>query len=311
MSQPVTESLHPAAAGLDALPGGEVLALLLAAQVAAVQAVAAALPQIEAGAQLMADTLRGSGRLVFAGAGSSALMANADGMELPGTFGVDPARIVLSMAGGIPTDAHMPGDSEDDAGLGARAGAQFGPGDLVIAVTASGRTPYPLELARAARSRGARVVAMANNAGAPLFDHADVAICLPTPPEMLAGSTRMGAGTAQKVALNMMSTLMGIKLGQVYDGMMVALVADNAKLRARAVAVLCQITGADAILATRSLASATGAVKPAALIALGASPAFAAQLLSETEGNLRAALARLKTAGSASRKNISNQGSQP
>ena len=309
MSQSVTESLHPAAAGLDALPGAEVLSHLLAAQLAAVDAVTSALPQIETGAAMMAETLRGSGRLVYAGAGSSALMANADGMELPATFGMDPSRILLKMAGGIPVDARMPGNTEDDADEGTRVGANLRSGDLVIAVTASGRTPYPLALAKAAQAQGARVIAIANNQNAPLFDHADLAICLPTPAEVIAGSTRMGAGTAQKVALNLMSTLMGIKLGQVHDGMMVGLVADNAKLRVRAATMLRQITGVDAAAAEASLVAAQGAVKPAVLIALGASPAGAAQLLSETEGNLRAALARLRTAGVASRENTSNLGS--
>ena len=138
----------------------------------------------------------------------------------------------------------------------------------------------------------AKVIGIANAAGAKLFDHADVAICLPTPPEVIAGSTRMGAGTAQKVALNMMSTLMGIRLGQVHDGMMVGLVADNDKLRARAAAMVARIAGVEAGLAARALDLAQGAVKPAVLIALGQAPEAAQGLLSEANGNLRAAIAR-------------------
>lgn len=136
-----TERLHPAARGLDALPGSLILARLLAAQAAAVTAVEPAIAAIEAGARLMARAIRGGGRLVYAGAGSSALMASADGLELCGTFGIDPARIGLLMAGGLPVGAHMPGGAEDDTRAGALAAAGLGAGDVVIAVTASGRHP--------------------------------------------------------------------------------------------------------------------------------------------------------------------------
>lgn len=292
MTLPVTERLHPAAIGLDTLPGQRVLALLLAAQAAAVQVVGAALPQIEAAAAVMADALRADGRLVYVGAGSSALMAVSDGLELGGTFGVSADRVLLLMAGGLPVDARMPGDTEDDADEGARAAQVLRAGDVVIAVTASGRTPYALAVAEAARARGAQVIGIANAVGAKLFDHADVAICLATPPEVIAGSTRMGAGTAQKVALNMMSTLMGIRLGQVHDGMMVGLVADNEKLRGRAAAMVARIAAVDDMLAVGALDIAQGAVKPAVLIALGQAPEAALGLLSETNGNLRAAIAR-------------------
>ena len=292
MTLPQTEHLHPAAIGLDTLPGTEVLGHLLAAQAAALQVVEQAIPQIEAAAALMADALRGHGRLIYAGAGSSALMAVADGLELGGTYGVPADRVLLLMAGGLPVDARMPGDTEDDAEDGTRAAQAVRAGDVVIAVTASGGTPYALAVAKAAQARSARVIGIANAVGAKLFDHADVAICLPTPPEVIAGSTRMGAGTAQKVALNMMSTLMGIKLGQVHDGMMVGLVADNAKLRGRAAAMVARIAGVDLAAAARALDQAQGAVKPAVLIALGQAPDAALSLLSETNGNLRAAIAR-------------------
>ena len=292
MTLSLTEHLHPAAIGLDTLPGAQVLEHLLAAQGAALQVVAQALPQIEAGAALMTEALRGQGRLVYAGAGSSALMAVSDGMELGGTYGVAADRVLLMMAGGLPVDARMPGDTEDDADEGTRAAAVLRSGDVVIAVTASGRTPYALAVAKAARARGAKVIGIANAVGAALFDHADVAICLPTPPEVVAGSTRMGAGTAQKVALNMMSTLMGVRLGQVHDGMMVGLVADNEKLRGRAVAMVARIAVVDELLAAQALDAAQGAVKPAVLIALGQAPEAALALLSETNGNLRAAIAR-------------------
>lgn len=292
MALSATEHLHPAASGLDTLPEIAVLAHLWTAQAAALQVVGQALPQIAQGAALMAAALQGQGRLIYAGAGSSALMAVSDGLELGGTFGVPAERVLLRMAGGLPVDARMPGDTEDDAQDGTRAAAGIGAGDVVIAVAASGRTPYALAVAKAARAQGAQVIAVANVAGAALFEHADVAICLATPPEVIAGSTRMGAGTAQKVALNMMSTLMGIKLGQVHDGMMVGLVADNEKLRGRAAGMVAQIAGVAAETALQALHAAEGAVKPAVLIALGQAPDAARDLLRETNGNLRAAIAR-------------------
>jgi N-acetylmuramic acid 6-phosphate etherase len=289
-AQPVTEQRHPRAQGLDALPGAEVLAVILDQQARSVAAVADALPQIDRAADLVAAALRGGGRLVYAGAGSSALMANADGLELHGTYGVDPARIRLLMAGGLPVDARMPGETEDDTAAALAGVADLGPADIVIAVTASGRTPFALAAAEGARARGAKVVAIVNNAGAPLFALADVAIHLATPPEVIAGSTRMGAGTAQKVALNMISTLAGIRLGQVHDGMMVGVVADNAKLRARATGMVAAIAGVGPEAARAALHTAGGEVKPAVLVALGETLDSARALLKDAGGNLRAAL---------------------
>lgn len=283
-----TEAVHDQARGLDALPDQEALGRLLNGQVAALQAVSQAIPAIADGAALMNRSMRAGARLVYAGAGSSALMANADGMELAGTFGIDPARVLLCMAGGLPQDARMPGDTEDDASQADTDAAQIGAGDVVVAVTASGATPYAVRLAQAARSRGAKIIAIANNPGAPIFDHADVAICLPTPPELVAGSTRMGAGTAQKAALNMMSTLMGIRLGHIHDGMMVNLRADNDKLRARAAAMVADIAGVSADAATAALKAADWNVKIASLRLAGANDPIA--LLDLNQGRLRAAL---------------------
>lgn len=295
MARRQTESLHPAARGLDARPDDQILPLLLAGQLEALMAVQPALPQIAAGARLMADCLRTGGRICYAGAGSSALMANADGMELPGTYGISPDRILLRMAGGIPTSPHMPGDTEDDAtdGIHQATVDGLGRGDLVIAVTASGSTPYPMALAGEARRNGARIVAVACNRDAPIFAVADVAICLATPAELIAGSTRMGAGTAQKVTLNLLSTLAAIRLGEVHDGMMVGLTADNAKLRARAAAIVGAIADVDDGAAMESLRQTDGAVKPAVLMALGITHHQAQRLLDDTQGNLRAAIARL------------------
>lgn len=293
MDQRQTELLHPAAHGLDERPADEILAVLLEGQMQAAAAVRPALPAIAGAARLMAACLLGGGRVCYAGAGSSALMANADAMELPGTFGIDPDRILLCMAGGLPGDARMPGDTEDDVQTGRMAGATLGPRDLVIAVSASGSTPYLVALTEAAGGRGARVVAVTNTPAAPILARADAAILLATPPEPVAGSTRMGAGTAQKIALNLMSTLAALHLGQIHDGMMVGLRADNAKLRMRAAGIVARISGAGPDAAAHALDAAGGDVKTAVLRLAGADGDQARALLNETNGILRAALARL------------------
>ena len=288
MLLPATEQRHPAAMGLDALPPDRILHHILVQAQASLACIEAALPQIAAAAMLVAGALQAGNKLIYAGAGSSALMACADGLELPGTYGVHPDQIVLLMAGGLPVDARMPGDTEDDVDQATRAASVIAPGDVVIAVTASGSTPFAVAIAAAAQAKIAQVIGIANTVSATIFAHSDVCIALPTPPEVIAGSTRMGAGTAQKVALNMISTLAGIKLGQVHDGLMVGVVADNIKLRNRAAGIVAQIAGvADG---QPALTAAHGHVKPAVLMARGLTQDAATKLLADCHGNLREAL---------------------
>ena len=221
-------------------------------------------------------------------------MAAADALELGGTFSIPAGQIRIHMAGGLPVGVEMPGATEDDATSVQHAMSGVSGRDTVIAVSASGTTPYTLAAAEAAQARGATLIAIANSSGAALLDGADHPVCLATPPEVLSGSTRMGAGTAQKVALNMLSTLMAIELGHVHDGMMVNLRADNAKLRARAAGIVGQIAGTDKAAAGKALRQAQGFVKSAILVAArDVSPDEANAVLQQTEGNLRAALARL------------------
>lgn len=289
-----TEMLRTGAEGLDLCPDAEILARLLAAQKAALDSVQGGLPQIAQGAAILAQALRDKGRIHYAAAGSSGLMGLADGAELPGTYGLSPDAISICMAGGVPTSAKMPGHTEDDSEAAQAAAAGVSPVDAVIAISASGSTPYPLSFAHHARSVGAKVIAIANNRDAPLFDCADCAIFLNTPPELIAGSTRMGAATAQKAALNMMSTLMGIRLGHVHDGMMVNVVADNRKLRHRAEGIVQKITGVSAPEASTALSRTSGNLKQAVLLAAGApSPQRARDMLSQTDGHLRPALKQL------------------
>ena len=292
MTTPRTEALHDQAKGLDERPLAEVAAILAEGQIAAAASVREAVPAIAQAAEAVAETTRSGGVLHYVAAGSSGLMAAADAQELGGTFSIAPAQLSIHMAGGLPTGVEMPGGSEDEtAGLDL-ALANLGPRDTLIAVSASGTTPYTLAAARIASSAGATVVAIANNPGTALLNAADHPICLATPPEVISGSTRMGAGSAQKIALNMLSTLMAVRLGHVHDGMMVNLHADNIKLRSRAVAIVSQVAGVDANTASSALDAAGGAVKPAILIAKnGVSAGRAQEILRETGGRLRAALA--------------------
>ena len=294
VSKRTTEQLHDKAIGLDLRPARLVAAILAEGQAAAAASVAAAKDAICLGAALMARSIAEGGVLHYVAAGSSGLMAASDALELGGTFSIQPAQIRIHMAGGIPTGVEMSGDTEDASDGLKAAMAGLGPRDTVIAVSASGTTPYTLEALRLAQAAGAPVIAIANNAGAPLLEGAEVAILLETPPEVISGSTRMGAGTAQKIALNMLSTLMAVRLGHVHDGMMVNLTADNAKLRERARGIVAQVARVDTANAEAALAQTHGRVKPAILLAAGARDAQAAtELLEETGGHIRPALARV------------------
>ncbi len=290
MFLPQTEMLADHGPRIDAMSVAAALEALLAGQIAAVSAVRAALPQIERAAARMAETITNGGTLVYVAAGSSGLMALADAAELPGTFGISQRQIRVCMAGGVPVDAVMPGDTEDDTAAAAAIAASLAPHDLVIALSASGTTPYPCAVAQLAAENAVGVVSIANNAGTPLLDLADIAICLPTPPEVLAGSTRLGAGSAQKVALNMLSTMAGVMLGHVHDGMMVNLAADNAKLRNRAGGIVATIAGVSADAATAAIRAAAGNTKLAILTAAGCSKSRARVLLQDHKGHLGACL---------------------
>jgi N-acetylmuramic acid 6-phosphate etherase len=291
-----TEGRHEQAEGLDERSPVDVLRVLADGQKAAAAAVDGALADIAAAARLAADALVAGGRLVYAGAGSSGLMAMADALELPGTYGITRDRIVILLAGGAASLVDLPGGYEDDRDLAASdaRSANIGPLDCVIAVSASGSTPYALAVADYARAQGASVVGVANNPGAVLFEGADVSILLQTPPEVISGSTRMGAGTAQKIAFNMFSTLVGVHLGHVHDGHMVNLKADNIKLKGRACRIVSDISGVGTEEAERLLERSDGSVKAAVLLAAGAPDASAAQAVLDRSGqSLRRALKAL------------------
>ncbi|MDX8444589.1 N-acetylmuramic acid 6-phosphate etherase [Mesorhizobium captivum] len=297
MAETRTEALHQNAEGLDVQTPDAILSFLANAQIEAAKAVHGAIPAIAEAAELIARQLKSGGRLAYAAAGSSGLMAVADALELPGTFGIARDRIAILIAGGDEAFHTLAGGPEDDTeeAAAAVASADIGKGDCLIAISASGSTPYAVQAIGDARRRGAATIAIANNKDAPLFERADVAILLETPPELIAGSTRMGAGTAQKIALNMLSTLAAIHLGHVHDGYMVNLTADNIKLRERAVRMVAAITGRGRDDAARLLEESGGVVKTAILLAAGAANADAAEKILEGAGQkLRPALSAIE-----------------
>jgi len=297
MAQPRTEAMHNHARGLDEQSPATVLGFLAEAQVDAAKTVRTAIPAIADAAALVAATLASGGRLAYAAAGSSGLMALADALELPGTYGIARDRIVILFAGGAAALQDMAGAPEDDAAgaAGEVAAAGLSAGDCLIAVSASGSTPYAVGALQEATRRGVKTIAIANNEGSRLLELADAPVLLATPPEVIAGSTRMGAGTAQKIALNMLSTLAAIELGHVHDGYMVNLHADNIKLKARAARIVAAIAGCDEQAARAALELTDGRVKPAVLIASGAADARTAEaMLDGTGGRLRPALAKLE-----------------
>lgn len=297
MAERATEARHPQSAGLHLQPAAVALGQLLEAQLAALAQVRGALGPIEAAAEVAAAALARGGKLGYAGAGSSGLMALADCLELAGTFGIAPRQTPMLFAGGAAALLHMTGGVEDDPALAVADfdAAGFAAGDVVLCLSASGTTPYTLAVADLARRSGVRVVGFANVAGSPLLAVSDIAVCIGTGPELVNGSTRMGAATAQKVALNMLSVLVGIRLGHVHDGYMVNLVADNAKLVDRAARIVSALSGQGMDAAHKALALTGGAVKPAVLVAAGAAPDMAQAALAASGGHLGPALADIRT----------------
>jgi N-acetylmuramic acid 6-phosphate etherase len=291
-----TETISRRYRGLDAWDDRDILEAFWEGQARAVAAIRPALPAIAAAARDMAARLGAGGRIVYAGAGSSGRQAALDGMELGATFGWPDDRVMLVLAEGpVLAPGAARGGMEDDAENGRATVAALGLGatDAMIAIAASGTTRFTRAAAAAAREAGALVVAIANNADAPLFREADHAILLETGVEVISGSTRMNAGTAHKATLGLLSSLVMTRLGHVHDGLMVNMRADNAKLRERAVDIVAEIAGCPRAEAAEALDACGERIKDAVLVVAGASPPRAATILAESGGILRIALARL------------------
>jgi N-acetylmuramic acid 6-phosphate etherase len=282
---------------IETQPDALILEAIADGQAAAIAAVREAIPAIAWAAAELVSAWRQGGRIAYAGAGSSGLIGMLDAVELPCTFGMSIDRLPILIAGVAPSRDALDNSAEDDAEAGIALVRRFGLAarDVLIALSASGTTPFTLAAAATARDCGAKIVSICCRTSAPLLDLADAPIGLAIGPEVVAESTRMNAGTAQKCAINMLSTLTAMRLNHVYDGMMVNMRAENLKLRERAAAIVARAAGvADA--AARSALSITGeAVKPAILVAAGASPELAQQFLLGADGDIRTALAGFRS----------------
>jgi N-acetylmuramic acid 6-phosphate etherase len=287
-----TERASPRFSDIDRWEPGDILDALIESQMAAVAAVRAALSAIQQAAAAMQTRLSGTGRLIYVGAGTSGRLAVQDGAELIPTFNWPPERLLLLMAGGKDALLRSAEGAEDQIDQAVRLIRQHGieAPDVIIAVAASGTTPFTLACLREAKRRGAFAIGIANNRATPLLIEADCPILLETGPEPIAGSTRMKAGTAQRVALNLLSTLVMIRLGRVHEGLMVDVQAVNAKLVGRSQSILRQLSGRSEDELRNALERAGGNVKKAMLILHGCTPDQAAALLQEAGGQLRIAL---------------------
>jgi N-acetylmuramic acid 6-phosphate etherase len=290
---PPTETVRPDWAGIDQLPALDLLHLMNAEDRTVPSAVAGELTRIAAVVDAVAARMARGGRLVYAGAGTAGRLGVLDAAECPPTFGTDPALVVGLIAGGRTAVTEAAEGAEDRTELAEAdvAALDLTPADTVVGVSASGRTPYPLAAVRVARAAGALTVGLACNRGSALVAAAELGIEVEVGPEVLAGSTRLKAGTAQKLVLNMLSTAVMVRLGRTYGNLMVDLRATNAKLRERARRIVAEATGADQDAVHRALTATDGRTKDAILVLLADVDApTAARLLTASGGRLRDAL---------------------
>ena len=286
-----TERASPRYSSIELWSPSEALDAMVEGQFAAVAAVSSARRALEGAALAIETRLKDGGRLVYAGAGTSGRLAIQDGAELLPTFGWPSDRLILLLAGGDEALVRAVEGAEDDA---QRAAAlvrrhEITSRDAVIAVAASGTTPFTVAALREARRLGALTVGIANNSGTPLLAEAEHAVWLDTGAEPIAGSTRMKAGTAQRVTLTVLSSLVMIRLGRVYRGLMVEVQAVNVKLALRSEGILMHLTGCGREEARAALVRAEGDLKTAILLLEGCRPDEAAAILARAGGRLHAA----------------------
>lgn len=288
-----TETLDPRYRGVEHWPTQCAVEAMLEGQMAAIAALQTQTAAIAAAADAAAMRLETAGRLVFVGAGTSGRLAVQDGTELHPTFGWPGERMLFLMAGGAGalTQAREGAEDDADAARAEVAAAGIGAGDVMIGVAASGRTPFTVAAIEAARAAGALTIGIANNPETPLTQAAEHVVVAATGSEIIAGSTRMKAGTAQKAALNLLSTTIMIRLGLVHDGRMVAMRVSNAKLLRRARAMVQDLTGVEPHIAADALERGGNDIRRAVLIARGSTPEDAATLLDTHHGRLDAAIA--------------------
>lgn len=288
-----TESASSRYASLEDWSSHDLVAGILEGQYAAIAAVQAASAPIAEAIDRAAERLARGGRLIYLGAGTSGRIATQDAAELPPTFNWPYDRAITLMAGGQAAVFHAVEGAEDSEQLAVEAldGIDVAANDVVIGLAASGRTPYAIGGLVHARTKGALTIGIFNNRGGRLGEVADIAILLETGAEVLSGSTRMKAGTAQKAALNCISTGVMIRLGFVYRGLMVEMRPTNVKLQDRAIKMVATLADADYPTAATTLDVAGGSIKLAAtMLILELDRAAAQQRLDAASGNLRTAL---------------------
>jgi N-acetylmuramic acid 6-phosphate etherase len=288
-----TERWSHVLADLDLRSTAELVALMTDEDARVPAAVAAVQPAIARAIETIAERLGSGGRLVYVGAGTSGRLALVDAVECESTFGVARGRVVALVAGGAESAATAQEAAEDDrdAGVQAIRDLAVDRSDAVVGLSASGRTPYVLGALEEARALGAATVAVVCVEGSELGAAADHEIAVVVGPEVIAGSTRLKAGTAQKLVLNMISTIAMVRLGKTFGNLMVDVVATNDKLRARVRRIVAQASGASADRVDAALADAGGDAKVAIVTLLtGVDPATARARLDEAGGSVRRAL---------------------
>jgi len=286
---PQTEQINPRTSGLDQLPSVELVRVLAGEHKIAVEAVLSATDLIARAVDEVSARLRAGARLHYVGAGTSGRLGFLDASEMPPTFGTDPSLVCAHIAGGMKAITGAVEGAEDDAEAGAlemRDHVQSG--DAVIGISASGGAPYVVGAVKTARELGAWTLGVANTPGSALVEAADLGIVLETGPEPLTGSTRLKAGTAQKILLNTLSTAAMVRLGKVHDNLMVDVIATNKKLRERALRLVVRLSHTSEEHARELLQAAGGNVKVAVVMAAtGADAKRARIILGSNEGSLR------------------------
>jgi N-acetylmuramic acid 6-phosphate etherase len=294
LDQLATEQANPASADLDTKSAIEIARIINSEDAKVASAVERALPQIAQAIDWIANALGSGGRLIYVGTGTSGRIAALDASECPPTFGIDPRLVQFVMAGGIRALGVSVEADEDSRQMGVREIRKMRPGkkDVVVGIAASGRTPFTIAAVASARRAGAKTIAVTCNHGSALEAAADMAIVVETGPEVVTGSTRMKAGTAEKMALNMLSTGAMVRLGYVYGNLMVNLHQKNSKLAERAVIIVARALRVDRDQARKLLRSAGNSV-PTAIVMHSAKvrKQLAEQALADTRGNVRKAIA--------------------
>ncbi|MFF5361082.1 N-acetylmuramic acid 6-phosphate etherase [Streptomyces scabiei] len=295
-----TEAFRPELADIDQLPTLDIAKLMNAEDATVPTAVAAQLPLIAAAIDAIAERMARGGRLVYAGAGTAGRLGVLDASECPPTFNTAPSQVMGLIAGGREAVVTSIEGAEDSAELARTDLDALGltPDDTVVGISASGRTPYAVGAVEHARAAGALTIGLSCNAASALAAAADHGIEVVAGPELVTGSTRLKAGTAQKLVLNMLSTITMIRLGKTYGNLMVDVRATNDKLRARSHRIVALATGATDAEIETALTATNGQVKHAILTILsGVDATTATRLLTETGGHLRAALAAATATG--------------